>query len=161
MKFVRIDKTKGSGAPSVVSKYAYLIAINDIAYFPVVAENGVSLIGDIVPKENCAMIPFYLTTPSQEFSYESIGDEDEKTYKVKFTGTHPGTELQALEFAKNMIEESFLVLIPSCDLNAPWKLLGEIDNPLIFTSSHKANKEGSKFNFNFSLYEILSMISGS
>lgn len=95
------------------------------------------------------MIPVYLTNPSQEYSYDTPGNDDEKTFLVKFVGTHPGTELEALEFSKNLLEEPFLVLIPGCEKNAPGKLLGQPNNPMIFTSTHKASKDGDKFNFNF------------
>ena len=149
MKFLRLDKKTGSGAPSISSRYAYLVHTDDVAHFPPVNEKGVRLEGSIELKEDCHMIPVYLTNSSQEFSYDIIGDDDEKTYLVKFSGTHPGTELEGLEFSKNMIEQPFLVLLPSCKANEPWKLLGEMTNPLIFTSSHKSAREGSKFNFNF------------
>lgn len=149
MKFLKLDKKKGAGGPSIKSRYAYLIYLDDIDYLPSTDDKGVRLEGDIVLKEDCKMMPLYLTSSSQEFSYDILGDDDEKSYLVKFSGTHPGTELEALEFAKNMIEQPFLVLIPSCNETEPWKLLGELTNPLIFTSSHKAGKDGSKFTFNF------------
>ena len=149
MKFLKLDKKKGSGGPSIKSRFAYLLFIDDIDLFPTINEKGVRLEGDIVLKEDCTMMPLYLTSTSQEFSYDTLGDDDEKSYLVKFSGNHPGTELEALEFAKNMIEQPFLVLIPSCNESEPWKLLGEISNPLIFTSSHKAGKDSSKFTFNF------------
>lgn len=149
MEFKRLDKRKGSGAASIRSRYAYLIHLPDIDYFPATNEKGVRLEGDIVLKDGRTMIPVYLTNPSQEYSYDTQGADDEKTFRVKFTGTHPGTELEALEFSKNLIEESFLVLIPSCDKNTPGKLLGQIENPMIFTSTHKAAKDGDKFTFSF------------
>lgn len=149
MKFLKLDKKKGSGGPAIKSRYAFLIYLDDIAYLPPTNDKGVRMEGDILLKENCTMMPLYLTSSSQEFSYDTLGDDDEKSYKVKFSGNHPGTELEALEFAKNMIEQPFLVLIPACNPADPWKLLGEITNPLIFTSSHKATKDSSRFTFNF------------
>lgn len=149
MKFLKLDKKKGSGGPSIKSRYAYLIHIDDIDYLPGTNEKGVRLEGDILLKEDCTMMPLYLTSSSQEFSYDNLGDDDEKSYLVKFSGNHPGTELEALEFAKNMIEQPYLVLIPSCNESEPWKLLGELTNPLIFTSSHKGGSDSSKFTFNF------------
>ncbi len=149
MEFKRLDKRKGSGAASIRSRYAYLIHLPDIDYFPPVNEKGVRLEGDIVLHEGRTMIPVYLTNPSQEYSYDTPGGDDEKTFLVKFTGTHPGTELEALEFSKNLLEHPFLVLIPGCEKNAPSKLLGQLDNPLIFTSTHKAGRDGDKFTFNF------------
>lgn len=149
MKFLKLDKKKGAGTPEIKGKFAYLVAIGDIATFPNIDEKGVRLLGNITFKPDCGMIPIYLSSTSQEFSYDVIGEDDEKSYKVKFIGTHPGTELEAMEFAKNQIEQPFLVLIPGCNLEEPWKLLGEITNPLIFTSTHKASRENSKFTFTF------------
>lgn len=149
MKFLKLDKKKGAGTPEIKGKFAYLVAIGDIATFPNIDEKGVRLLGNITFKPDCGMIPIYLSSTSQEFSYDVIGEDDEKSYKVKFMGTHPGTELEAMEFAKNQIEQPYLVLIPGCNLEEPWKLLGEITNPLIFTSTHKASRENSKFTFTF------------
>lgn len=149
MKFGRLDKRKGSGGPALTSRYAYLIHVADVAYFPEPDEKGVRLQGDVILHDDRQMMPIYLTNSSQEFSYETIGEDDEKTFKVEFQGTHPGTELEAMEFAKNFIEEPFIVLIPGCKPSEPWKLLGELTNPLIFVSNHKGNREGAKFNFTF------------
>ncbi len=148
MKFLRLDKKRGSGAP-VGGKYAYLICVSDIDYFPPTDEKGVRLDGDIVLKPDTSMMPVYISNSSKEYAYDTIGNDDEKSYLVKFSGTHPGTELEALEFAKNKLEESYIILIPGCSKDEPWKVLGEILNPLIFTSSHKAGSAGSKFTFNF------------
>lgn len=148
MRFVRIDKQTGSGAPTQ-NRYAYLLPLSTVEYFPEVAPDGVRLLGDIVTSVGSWAIPVYLTSSSQEFSYETLGNADEESYLVKFTGTHPGTELEALSFAQNMVGEHFLILIPNCDKNQPWKVLGEYTNPLIFTSSHRAGRNGSVFTFNF------------
>lgn len=149
MEFKRLDKRKGSGAASIRSRYAYLIHLPDIEYFPPTDEKGVRLEGDIVLQEGRTMIPVYLTNPSQEYSYDTPGNDDEKTFLVKFVGTHPGTELEALEFSKNLLEEPFLIVIPACEKNTPGKLLGQPNNPMIFTSTHKAAKDGDKFTFSF------------
>ena len=147
MRFNILKKIRGSGSSPLRSRFAYIAWTNDIVKFPKADYRGVALMDDIKMRENTGMMQIYLTSPSQEYSYETIGDPDSKIFKVKFTGTHPGTEQEALEFAKNFLEESFIVLIPSCEAGV--KVLGTPDAPLIFTSSHKSEKAGDKFIFNF------------
>ncbi|KFF26878.1 hypothetical protein [Chryseobacterium vrystaatense] len=146
MRFNILQKVRTGSAP-LRRRFAYLASVNDIKKFPVADHRGIALIDDIIMKENTGMIQIYLTTSSQEYSYETIGDPDSKNFKVKFNGTHPGTEQEALEFSKNYLEEGFVVLIPSCDKGV--KVLGSPDAPLVFTSSHKSEKAGEKFNFVF------------
>ncbi|AZA93030.1 Uncharacterised protein [Chryseobacterium nakagawai] len=147
MRFNILKKVSGSGSAPLRKKFAYIAWLNDIVKFPQPDYRGVVLIDDIQMKENTGMMQIYLTSLTQEYSYESVGDSDSKVFKVKFTGTHPGTEIEALEFAKNFLEEPFIVLIPSCDVGV--KVLGTPDAPLVFTSSHKSEKETEKFIFNF------------
>lgn len=147
MKFKILNKVFGSGSAPARDRFAFLALVKDIDYFPSTDSLGVLLLEDIKMKENCGMMQIYLTSSSQEYSYEMVGDSDSKSFKVKFTGTHPGTEQQALEFSKNFVEEEFVVLIPQC--NKGIKVLGSPGSPLIFTSSHKSVKDSEKFNFIF------------
>ena len=147
MRFNILQKIRGSGSSPLRHRFAYIAWLNDIVKFPKADYRGVALMDDIEMKENTGMMQIYLTSPSQEYSYETIGDPDSKIFKVKFSGTHPGTEQEALEFAQNFLEEPFIVLIPSCESGV--KVLGSPDAPLVFTSSHKSEKVGDKFIFNF------------
>ncbi|WP_407402253.1 sialate O-acetylesterase [Chryseobacterium sp.] len=147
MKFKILNKVFGSGSAPARDRFAFLALVKDIDYYPPTDSLGVLLLDDIKMKENCGMMQIYLTSSSQEYSYEMVGESDSKSFKVKFTGTHPGTEQQALEFSKNFVEEEFVVLIPQC--NKGIKVLGSPGSPLIFTSSHKSVKDSEKFNFVF------------
>lgn len=147
MKFKILNKVFGSGSAPARDRFAFLALVKDIEVFPKTDSLGVLLMGDIKMKENCGMMQIYLTASSQEYSYDIVGESDSKSFKVKFNGTHPGTEQQALEFATNFLEEEFVVLIPQC--NKGIKVLGSPDSPLIFTSSHKSVKDSEKFNFVF------------
>ncbi|KNB60999.1 hypothetical protein [Chryseobacterium sp. Hurlbut01] len=147
MKFKILNKVFGSGSAPARDRFAFLALVKDIEVFPKTDSLGVLLMGDIKMKENCGMMQIYLTATSQEYSYDIVGESDSKSFKVKFNGTHPGTEQQALEFATNFLEEEFVVLIPQC--NKGIKVLGSPDSPLIFTSSHKSVKDSEKFNFVF------------
>jgi hypothetical protein len=147
MRFNILQKIRGSGSSPSRNRFAYIAWLNDIVKFPKADYRGVVLMDDIEMKENTGMMQIYLTSSSQEYSYETIGDPDSKIFKVKFTGTHPGTEQEALEFVQNFMEEPFIVLIPSCETGV--KVLGNPDAPMVFTSSHKSGKDGDKFIFNF------------
>lgn len=147
MKFNILKKIAGSGSTAPRNKFAYLAHINDIAKFPEADYKGVALTDDIVMKDKTGMAQIYITPSAQEYTYEIVGDSDSKGFKIKFLGTHPGTELEALEFSKNYLEEGFVILIPSCDVGL--KVLGTPDAPLIFTSTHKSDKDAQKFIFTF------------
>ncbi len=143
MKFGRLHKTQGSGAPA---RFAYLALLRHVTYFPATDTRGVQLQGDIVMLEGHGMTPVYLSNSSQEYSYETIGEDDGLAFKVSFNGTHPGTGLEALEFAQNNLGEEFIVIIPGCD-GEETKVLGTPCAPLVFTSKHKASKDGQRFDF--------------
>lgn len=148
--FKKLDKpAAGAGAPNTGSRFAYLAAVKDLVSFPDTDDNNVLLTGQPVFKEGKGLVPVYITTSSREYSYETQGDQDARSYKVKFIGTHPGTELEALEFVRNMTDEEFIVFIPGCKSTDSIKVLGRPCEPLIFKSNHKSGKDGSKFEFTF------------
>ncbi len=148
--FKKVDKpVAGSGAPNTGSRFAYLAWDKDLVSFPDTDENNVMLTGQPVFKDGKGLIPVYITTSSREYSYETQGDQDARSFKVKFMGTHPGTEREALEFARNMMDEPFMIFIPGCQSTDMVKVLGRPCEPLIFKSSHKGGKDGSKFEFTF------------
>lgn len=139
----------GAGAPSVGSRFAYLAWANDIVSFPDTDENNVVLTGQPVFKEGKGLIPVYITTSSREFSYETQGEQDARSFKLKFTGTHPGVERDGLEFAQNMLDEEFFVFIPGCQSSDPVKVLGRPCAPMVFKSGHKSGNDGTKFELTF------------
>lgn len=144
-----LDKPRaGAGAAKKRSRYAWLYLRDDILAFPKTDAGGVSLVGNIILKEDAEPQKVYLTVPSQEYSFESSGDKDSRGFKVKFFGTHPGSETQALEFTRKFMDRDFIVLVPERNGKMA-KCLGTYDMPLTFRSSHKSNKDGSKFDFTF------------
>lgn len=148
--FKKLDKpAAGAGAPSTGSRFAYLAHIPDLVSFPDTDENNVLLTGQPVFKEGKGLVPIYITPSGREYSYETEGEQDARGHKVKFVGSHPGTELEALEFARNMSDEEFVVFIPGCQSSDPVKVLGRPCEPLIFKSSHKSGSDGTKFEFTF------------
>lgn len=146
----KIDKpAAGSGAPKTGSRFAYLAWIPELVSFPETDTNNVLLTGQPVFKDGKGLIPIYITPTSREDDFETEGEKDARGFKVKFVGTHPGTELEALEFSRNMLDEDFVIFIPGCKSSDPTKVLGRPCEPLTFKSSHKNSKDGSKFTFTF------------
>ena len=149
-QFKKLDRpASGAGAPSTGSRFAYLAWTQDLVSFPDTDDKNVVLNGLPVFKEGKGLIPIYITTSSREFSYETAGDQDGRSFKAKFVGTHPGTEVEALEFVQNMLDEEFIIFIPGCNSTDPVKVLGRPCAPLVFKSNHKSGKDGSKFEFTF------------
>lgn len=146
--FKKLDKT-GSGAASPGGRFAYAALVEDLVSFPDTDDKGVLLQGQPVYKEGKSAVGVYITSSTKEFSYESQGEEDARTHKVKFIGSHPGTEQEALEFAMNNLDKDFIIFIPGCQSNEPNKVLGRPCAPLKFKSSHKSGKDGQKFEFTF------------
>jgi hypothetical protein len=139
----------GTGAASPGGRFAYIALVDDLLSFPNTDDKGVVLQGQPVYKEGKSAVAIYLTSSTKEFSYESQGEEDARTHKLKFVGSHPGTEQEALEFALNNLDKDFIVFIPGCQSNEPVKVLGRPCAPLKFKSSHKSGKDGQKFEFTF------------
>lgn len=139
----------GAGSPKKRSRYAYLYPVEDIIYFPPTDNTEIVLIGDILLKPGASAVKIYITNTSQEYSYEATGEKDNRGFKVKFTGTHPGSEIEFLEFSKKNIDKDYVVILPENYEETRSKVLGTVFAPLTFKSSHKSGKDGNKFDLNF------------
>lgn len=139
----------GAGTPRKRSRYAYLYLLEDITYFPPTDSTEVVLLGDVLTQNDAVITKVYVTNPSQEYSYDSVGEKDNRAFKLKFIGTHPGTELEFLEFTKKYQDRDFIVILPENFEESKCKVLGTPMAPLTFKSNHKSNKEGNKFELNF------------
>lgn len=145
-----LDKKRvGTGGPGKKSKFAYAYLADDIIYFPPTDTTEIVMVGDIILKPGSTVTKLYVTISSQEYSFETIGEKDNRAFKVKFIGTHPGTEIEALEFAKKNQDLDFIIIIPEGVNTDKAKVLGTPNCPLSFRSSHKSGKEGSKFELTF------------
>ncbi len=145
-----LDKPRvGAGTPRKRSRYAYLYLVEDINFFPSTDNSEIVLLGDIVTKVGAEITKVYVTNPSQEYSFEPTGEKDNRAFKLKFIGSHPGTELEFLEFVKKNIDRDFIVVLPENFEETKSKVLGTPMAPLTFKSSHKSGKDGSKFELTF------------
>lgn len=139
----------GAGSPKKRSRYAYLYPVEDIVYFPPTDNTEIVLIGDILLKPGASAFKIYVTNTSQEYSYEATGEKDNRGFRVKFVGTHPGSEIEALEFSKKHLDRDYIVILPENYEESRSKVLGTMFAPLTFKSSHKSSKEGNKFDLSF------------
>lgn len=139
----------GAGAPSLGSRHAYVALVDDLLSFPDTDDKNVLLLGQPVFKEGKGWVKVYISNNGKEYTYTSEGEIGSLFHKVSFKGTHPGTELEALEFAQNNLDQEFIVAIPGCQSTDPIKILGRPCSPLVFKSSHKSANDGSKFEFTF------------
>lgn len=139
----------GAGTPRKRSRYAYLYLLEDINFFPPTDNSEVVLLGDILTKVGAEITKVYVTNPSQEYSFDPTGEKDNRAFKLKFIGSHPGTELEFLEFVKKNIDRDFIIVLPENFNETKSKVLGTPMAPLTFKSSHKAGKDGSKFELTF------------
>lgn len=146
MRLIKAIDKQSSGAPTQ-AKFAYLFRADDITYWFPPDAGGVKL--NYAPRiiKDAFVYRLYITPKSQEFSYDTVGDPDSGGFITKFSGTHPGCMLSALEFSKNFLHQGFIVMIPQCDDMTI--VLGTPENPLVFSSSHKSGSDGRKFTFNF------------
>lgn len=148
--FKKLDRpAAGAGAPSIGAKFAYLALVDDLVSFPDTDENNVRLLGEPVFKDGKGLTPVYMTSSTKAITSEVQGDEDAESFKLKFVAAHPGSELEALEFVRNMMGKDFIIFIPGCKTSDPVTVMGRPCEPLKFKSSHKSDKDGKKFEFTF------------
>lgn len=147
MKFIKTIKREQSAAVNQ-QKDAYLWLVDDLETWPGTNSYGVAMATMPVFKPKALCFRLYITSRSQEYSYDTVGEADEQSFKIKFSGTHPGSSQSALEFAKVMLGERFIVMIPDCE-GSKTIVLGIPSNPLVFTSSHKSGSDGRRFTFQF------------
>lgn len=147
MKLIKTIKREQSAAAHQ-QKDAYLWLVDDLVKWTGTDSFGVAMPSKPMFDPAAICFRLYISSRSQEYSYDTIGEADEQTFKTKFTGNHPGTSQSALEFSKNMLGERFIIMIPDCD-DGKTMVLGIPTNPMVFTSSHKSGSDGRKFSFQF------------
>lgn len=141
-----LDKTESGAA--TLQKYAYLLDVRDIkTWFPPAPDDV------ILPKapelnDLATIYRLYLTSNSQKYNFDTVGNHDETGFKQKFTGTHPGKSEPVLKFSKKFLDEGFIIFIPDCATKTTI-VLGTPINPLFMESSHEGGSGGKKFTFNF------------
>jgi hypothetical protein len=105
----------GGGSPKNAN--VSIIAVKDIATWPVRNSKGILVSGNILLKAGAKAITVYMTASKIKANYEADGDEDSQTFKHKFEGEHPGNSLEIKEFIQNWSGEPCIVIDGSCSDN--------------------------------------------
>ena len=104
-------------------------------------ENAV-LTGDIVMKTGKNLFELYFTDDTGEFSIETIGETDGKSFLEKLSLFHPGLQTSLLGFI-NTVKNDNLILIVE-DEEGQHYLMGDSARPAVFTGSPDGGGTGKE-----------------
>ncbi|GEM_PF-2147952 len=136
------------GLPSVKNGYLFLCFVEDIAVFPATDYTGVILDGDIELKEGVRWMVLYLTPGSQDHGYNADGDVESRGFLSEVAGKHPGNEIAAHIFLKNILNRRIIAVADYCT-GGYRKVFGHPDNPLYYSGGFTDNDSLREFDFNF------------
>jgi len=111
---------------------------------------GIKMVaGDIVMKPGQKQITVYGTHGTHSLATKSNGDPDAKTmiHTVKFT--HPGSELEVLEFRNNWLNKNVAIGVYRCNDPSNKKLYGTPCAPLQLQLNAEENKDKNTNEFTF------------
>ncbi len=140
--------TANPGLPSVKNGYLFLCFVEDIAVFPATDYTGVILDGDIELKEGVRWMVLYLTPGSQDHGYNADGDVESRGFLSEVAGKHPGNEIAAHIFLKNILNRRIIAVADYCT-GGYRKVFGHPDNPLYYSGGFTDNDSLREFDFNF------------
>ena len=134
---------KSPGAAAAKDPNVVIVAVDDILAWPLRDSKGVNQIGSFVMKPNAKMIQFYMTSSKIKASFESDGDEDAVSFKQKFEGEHPGTELEISEAVQNWTGVNCIIIYGSCS-DSYKKVLGTKCAPMQLKPSMQDDNDSRK-----------------
>ncbi len=132
-----------AAAPAPKDPNVTIVALDDIATWPVKDSKGVNFVGSFVMKPNAKMIKVYMTPSKIKASFESDGDEDASAFKHKFEGEHPGDSLEIAEFIQNWMGVNCVIIYESCSDNYK-KVMGTKCAPLQLKPSGQDDNDARK-----------------
>ena len=107
-----LGKSPGAAAPKEPN--VTVVAVDDIATWPMRNGSGVLHTGNFVMKPGAKMYQVYMTPSKIKAGFESDGDEDAVSFKQKFEAESPGNELELAEFVQNWTGVNAIVIYGSC-----------------------------------------------
>ena len=140
MDFVNINKNLPLGENmGGLKQMIYFGLWDDVETFPTkptapatLEENAV-LTGELVMKTSKNLFSMYITDDTGEFSIESVGELDGKSYVEKLMLFHPGLQKSIIGFM-NSAKNEILVLIVT-DSDGQQYLMGDAMRPAVFSGS--------------------------
>lgn len=145
-KDMRSDLKKSrnnAGTPTPKKANAIAALVDDIATWPTVAEDGVTLEGNFTFKPGTNFFRIYMTAPTQAATFDSSGNPDGRGAMNKYVGEHPGTTKEAMSFIKKFMGEGFVIIYGGCGSDEEMRVMGSDCHPLILTASGKDDKDGN------------------
>jgi hypothetical protein len=158
---INVTKPVGKSAGSAAAKEpnVTIIAVKDIATWPVRDDKGVLIAGNFVLNAGAKAVTVYMTSSKTKAPYESDGDEDSISVKHKFEGEHPGNELEINEFVQNWMGEPCIVIHGSCSESFR-KVVGTKCAPLQLKPSGQDDNDGRKHMLMFEQFAKTSFLPG-
>ncbi|MHA3788320.1 hypothetical protein ACX0HA_08940 [Flavobacterium hauense] len=118
MTYIRTNLAKPAGvspgAPAPKEPNVTIVAVEDIATWPLRDPNKIKIPGSFVMKPNAKMIQFYQTSLKAKGSYETEGEDDNFRVKQKFETEIPGDDLETKEFVANWMGVDCIIIYGSC-----------------------------------------------
>lgn len=157
-KTMYIDKTVtkpnkvSPGSATAKDPNVTIIFTEDLVSEPVRNSGGVKLEGNFVFKPGKKPIQVYMTASKQEPSYESDGEEDNISVSQKFTGMHPGDELEINELIQNTLGRNCILIYGSCQQSFK-KVYGTKCAPMQLKPGFAANNDSTNHTLAFEQYQ--------
>jgi hypothetical protein len=149
MEFTDINKNLplGNNMGGIVQKIYYGFWADVLSWPTVpdnpatVEENGI-LTGDITMKPGTRMFELYITDDTGEFSIESVGEVDGKSFVNHLTFFHPGLQKKILGFI-NAAKNDNLVFIVT-DAEGQMYLMGDAMRPAVYQGAPDGGGTGKE-----------------
>lgn len=147
------------GAAIAKSPNVTIIFVDDIVSSPVRNSGSIKMEGNFILRPGAKPIQVYMTPSKQEPSYESDGEEDALSILQKFTGMHPGDELEINELIQHLISRGVILIYGSCQ-NKVKKVYGTPCAPLQVKPTFIANNDSTGHTLAFEQYAKTSYLPG-
>ena len=156
-----IDKDLGNGNMGGIAQYVYFGYHKDVATWPTLPaapaslEASAVLTGNLTMKPQKRMFSLYLTDDSGEFTIESVGEKDSKSFVMHLKLFHPGLQKKILGFMNATCNENLAFVVP--DNNGQLFVMGDAIRPATFegspdgagTGKATADKRGLSFEYTY------------
>lgn len=162
--YVRKDVNKrdvaGPGASVPKNPHIAVYLADDLVSKPIRDAAGVLMEGDFVSKPGKFPIKLYLTGNKQDFTFETEGDVDAEQIMPKLIGSHPGEELDAMEFYQNHLGKDLIIVGGNCSGGLKTVLGDVCGASMRMKGNFQANNEKTGFDFTFEQVQSTRFVPG-
>jgi len=151
LKSVPQPQNTSAGAPTPKESNVTIFDANEVAAWPAIGPDGVSMLGNFVMKPGATMHQLYMTPSKQAATFESDGDEDAVGITQKFEGSFPGDSVDIRSFVKGNLGRNLIIVYGTCrDTNKT--VCGTKCSPMKLKPSFTSNGEGTMHTLVFEQY---------